>query len=94
MPQDNDLIYRKDLSPERIRQLQKAAAAYRYYQNCITAAFVGAVIAVLTALLLGISFGLTCILIGFFGAAAGYAFYALGQYLQKKYKDSASQPPD
>ena len=90
MPQDDNLIYRKNLSEERIQEIQKETAAYRYGRNRVTAAFVGAGIAILIALLLGISFGIPCLVVAGFGAAAGYAFYVWGKYLEEKHKNDPS----
>lgn len=87
MPQDDDFMYRKDLSEERIRELENQAKAHRYEQHCITAAIVGIVIFILAALLLGISLSVIYILVGGLGATAGYAFYALGKYVEEKHKD-------
>jgi hypothetical protein len=84
MPHDDDLIYKKGLSEERIQEIQKAANAYRYTQNCVTAAVVGIMIAIFTALLLRISFGILYILVGSLGAGVGYAFYVWGKYLEEK----------
>jgi hypothetical protein len=86
--QDDDLIYRKDLSEDRIQELQRAAKAHRYTQNCVTAALVGMGIAIFIALLLKISFGILYILVGSLGAGAGYAFYAWGKYLEEKHTDN------
>jgi hypothetical protein len=87
MPQDDDSIFRKDLSEERIQELQKMADTYRYKQNCITAAVVGTVIAVLIAMPLGVVDGIYYIVVSAVGAAAGYAFYAWGKYLEEKHKN-------
>jgi len=84
MSHDDDLIYKKGLSEERIQEIQKAVTAYRYTQNCVTAAIVGTVIAILTALLLRISVGIIYILVAGLGAGVGYAFYACGKYLEEK----------
>jgi hypothetical protein len=90
MPEDEDLVYRNGLSEEKIRELQKVAAAYRYRQNCITAAVAGAIMAALAALLLGVSLGISCLAAAGAGAAAGYGFYAWGKYLEEKHKDDSS----
>jgi len=84
MPDDDDLIYKKGLSEERIREIQRAANTRRYTQNCVTASVVGTVIAIFTVLLLRISVGIIYILVAGFGACFGYAFYALGKYLEGK----------
>jgi hypothetical protein len=86
MPRDDNLLYRKDLSEERIKEIQKEAAAHRYNQNCVMAAFWGIVIAIFTALLLGVPLGIIYILVAGLGAAASYAFYAWGKYLEEKHK--------
>jgi hypothetical protein len=90
MTQERDFIYRKDLSGQRIAELRKAAAAWRYKQNCITAALVGAIITFLAALLLGVSLGFTSFLIAGLGAGAGCAFYAWGKYLEEKHPTDGS----
>jgi hypothetical protein len=94
MSQDDDLIYRKDLSEERIQEIQKEAASHHHYKNCITSALVGTGIAFFAALLLRIPFGIIYILVVGLGVAAGYAFYAVGQYLKEKHKDEISQSSD
>jgi hypothetical protein len=88
MSQDDNLIYRKDLTEERIRELEEQSRIFRYKQNCITAAFIGSVIAIFAALLLGISLSIVYILVGLIGAGLGYGFYALGKYLEEKNKDN------
>jgi hypothetical protein len=94
MPQDDDFVYKKDLSEERIQEIQKETAAYRYNQNCIMAAFWGMITAFFIVLLLDVSPGILYILVAGLGAAAGYAFYALGKYLEEKDKDNSRQSPD
>ena len=84
MPDDDDFIYKKGLSEERIKEIQIAARAHRYTQNCVTAAVVGAVIAVFTAFVLRISVGIIYIGVAGLGAGVGYAFYAWGKYLEGK----------
>jgi hypothetical protein len=86
---NDNLIYRKDLSEEQIQELENQSKSHQYEQNCITAAFFGSVIAIVAALLIGVSLSIVYILVGFLGAGAGYGFYAFGKYLEKKDKSKS-----
>ena len=86
---NDNLIYHKDLSPEQIQELESQSKSHHYEKNCITSAFFGSVIAIVAALLLGISLSIVYILVVGLGAGAGYAFYAVGKYLEEKEDDSS-----
>ena len=85
---NDNLIYQKDLSQEQIRELEKQSEARLYEKNCITSAFFGSVIAIVAALLLGISLSIAYLLVVGLGAGLGYGFYVLGRYLKEKDKDA------
>jgi hypothetical protein len=88
---NDNLIYHKDLSPEQIQELESQSKSHQYEKNCITSAFFGSLIAIIAALLLGISLSIVYLLVVGLGAGAGYGFYALGKYLEEKEKDDSSK---